>query len=79
MSSICDTIVARIQEAFQPAELEVTEISADQAKYDVRIVSSAFAGVPLLQRHRMVNDLFSEEMRSGKIHALSISAKPPPS
>ncbi|KAG5480301.1 hypothetical protein CUR178_06357 [Leishmania enriettii] len=79
MSSIRDIIVARVQGAFQPTELEVTEISADEAKYNVRIVSAAFAGVPLIQRHRMVNNLFSEEMRSGTIHALSISAQPPPS
>lgn len=79
MPSIQKTIVSRIQEAFQPAELEVTEISAEEAKYNVRIVSAAFADVPLIQRHRMVNDLFGEELRSGTIHALSISAKPPPS
>ncbi|TPP49435.1 BolA-like family protein [Leishmania donovani] len=76
---IQSTIVSRIQEAFQPAELEVTEVSAEDAKYNVRIVSAAFAGVPLIQRHRMVNDLFGEELRSGTIHALGISAKPPPS
>ncbi|KAG5505847.1 hypothetical protein JKF63_05183 [Porcisia hertigi] len=77
MSSIYDTIVARIQETLRPAELEVTAISEDEAKYNVRIVSSAFAGVPLLQRHRMVNNIFDEELRSGAIHALTISAKPP--
>ncbi|KPA78421.1 hypothetical protein ABB37_06524 [Leptomonas pyrrhocoris] len=77
MSSTYDVIVSRIQDAFKPSELEVTAISEREAKYNVRIVSSVFAGVPLLQRHRMVNALFDEELRSGTIHALTISAKPP--
>ncbi|GET88465.1 hypothetical protein, conserved [Leishmania tarentolae] len=79
MPTIQDIIVSRIEKAFQPAELEVTVISAEEAKYKVRIVSASFDNVPLIQRHRMVNDLFGEELRSGIIHALSISAKPPPS
>jgi BolA-like protein 1 len=77
MSSTYNTIVSRVQEAFKPSELEVTVISESEAKYNVRIVSAAFAGVPLIQRHRMVNALFEEELRSGSIHALTISAKPP--
>lgn len=77
MSSMYDTIVARLQEAFTPSELVVTVISEEEAKYNVRIVSAAFAGVALIQRHRMVNALFDEELRSGTIHALTISAKPP--
>lgn len=77
MSSTYDIIVSRIQEAFKPSELEVTVISESEAKYNVRILSAAFAGVPLIQRHRMVNALFEEELRSGSIHALTISAKPP--
>lgn len=78
MSSMYDTIVSRITAALQPTELEVTTVSADEAKYNVRIVSAAFAGVPLIQRHRLVNNLFEEELRAGTIHALTISAKPPP-
>lgn len=77
MSSMYDSIVSRLQEALKPSELVVTVISEDEAKYNVRIVSDAFANVPLIQRHRMVNALFDEELRSGTIHALTISAKPP--
>lgn len=71
-------ITTHIQEALHPVELEVTTISEEEAKYNVRIVSEAFKGVSLLERHRMVNNLFEEELRSGTIHALTISAKPAP-
>ena len=44
--------------------------------YRVAIVSTAFSGLPLLQRHRLVYDAASALMPSA-IHALSIQAKAP--
>ncbi|KAA3680852.1 uncharacterized protein DEA37_0009751 [Paragonimus westermani] len=40
------------------------------AKFDVFIVSDVFTGKPLLERHRMVNGVLSEEIPS--IHALTL-------
>ncbi|CCW63094.1 unnamed protein product [Phytomonas sp. EM1] len=70
-------IKQKILDELHPKELEVTVVSADEAKYSVRIVSEAFQNVPLVERHRMVNNLFKDELHSGAIHALSINAKPP--
>lgn len=72
------TIHQRITEALTPTELAVETVSASEGKYSVRIVSPAFTGVPLLERHRKVNSLFEKELLSGEIHALTITAKPPP-
>lgn len=44
---------------------------------DLKVVSAKFEGVPLLKRHQMVNQLFSEELSSNKIHALTIKAWTP--
>lgn len=74
--SMLDTIRQRIEERFHPTSLSVT--SGADSKYHVAIVSADFQGVPLITRHRMVNDLFEKELLSGEIHALNISAKPPP-
>jgi stress-induced morphogen len=46
-------------------------------KIDLKLVSAKFNGVPLLKRHQMVNDLFSEDLSSNRIHALSIKAWTP--
>ena len=46
-------------------------------KIDLIVVSSKFEGVKLLKRHQMVNQLFSEELSSNKIHALTIKAWTP--
>jgi stress-induced morphogen len=44
----------------------------DNAKLEVYVVSDKFEKVPLLQRHRMINDTLSECMP--QIHALTIKA-----
>lgn len=77
------SLQAIIQERIQAGiagivSLEVRVVDEGSAKYAVAIVAEQFRGVPLVQRHRAVNELFSEELTSGAIHALEISAKPPP-
>jgi stress-induced morphogen len=47
------------------------------AKVEITVVSLAFEGKSLLKRHRAVNDLFSEELASNDIHALTIKAWTP--
>ena len=42
------------------------------------VVSAAFEGVALIERHRLVNEALAEELaEKGPIHALSIKAKTP--
>ena len=42
--------------------------------FELTIVSAAFAGKPLVARHRMIYDLLDELMRT-RIHALKIDAR----
>ncbi|MCC7219833.1 MAG: BolA family transcriptional regulator [Candidatus Contendobacter sp.] len=44
--------------------------------FTVHLVSSAFAGKTLIQRHRLVNAALADLMRQ-EIHALSIRARAP--
>lgn len=44
------------------------------AKLQLTVVSDDFVGKPLIKRHRMVNEIFSEELKSNQIHAISIKA-----
>jgi stress-induced morphogen len=56
---------------------------AGGAKLDVTVVSDAFAGRMLLQRHRMVNECLQELLASSggaeppKIHALTLKTLTP--
>lgn len=72
--------------SFRPHDLMIKDQShlhaghagAQEGKghFDVRIVSEAFAGKSLIQRHRLVYDALGDLMDTD-IHALKIQAKAP--
>lgn len=81
-------IEGRLTAAFAPLELQVEDESHlhvghpgardGRGHFKVRIVSPRFEGTNSLQRHRMIYDALGEMMRTD-IHALSVTALPPPS
>ncbi len=73
-----------LQEKFQPTFLEVIDDSAKHAghagasqggHYNVIIVSAAFEGKKLIDRHRLIYQ--AVEPIKAKIHALAIQTKTP--
>lgn len=76
----------RLTEAFEPDRLEIEDEShkhvghpgarSGRGHFNVEIVSTAFVGKSLLERHRMVYDALGEAMHTD-IHALSVKAKTP--
>ena len=79
-------IETRLTEAFSPSELLVKDQSHLHAghagardgrgHFDVRIISEAFEGQRVLQRHRMVYEALGTLMETD-IHALSVKAMTP--
>ena len=87
MSSIdrLAAIRARLTEAFAPDKIEIIDDSHKHAghasargggHFAVHIVSNAFTGKSLVQRHRMVYEAMGELMQH-EVHALSIKAETP--
>jgi len=76
----------RLTAALRPERLEIVDETARHAghegaragggHYVVTIVSPAFSGKRLIERHRMVYDALGEAMQK-EIHALSIKALAP--
>ena len=80
----------KLTEAFSPDRLQVDNDSHKHAHhvemhgvektgethFTVTIVSAKFAGLGLVERHRMVNAVLAEELAGG-VHALAIKAKAP--
>jgi len=64
-------LLGRLRAALPSVEhLEVKDVSDGcGGKFEALIVSAAFEGKPLLARHRMVNDILAEELKT--IHAFS--------
>ena len=53
------------------------EVSGDGRHFEAVVVSDAFEGKSLIQRHRMVMATVSAEIASDELHALSIKAALP--
>ncbi|KAJ9526334.1 hypothetical protein QJQ45_009762 [Haematococcus lacustris] len=71
-----DTVKARLTQALDAIEC-VGCLHHGSFAFEVSVVSAAFEGKSLLQRHRLVNDALRAEMP--KIHALSVKRAVTPS
>ena len=71
-----DHIVARIRAALPDAQVELEDLTGTADHWKAVVVSAAFAGKSLIQRHRMVMGALAEEMK-GPIHALTLDALTP--
>jgi BolA protein len=82
-----ELITKKLTEAFFPQSLNVVDEShrheghaghrpGEQTHFRVYIVSDAFKGKTRIDRHRMVNQVLSNELAAG-VHALAIHAAAP--
>ena len=69
-----DKVKALIQAGLPGAKVEVT---GDGRHFEAVVISNAFEGKSLIQRHRMVLDAVKAEIASDELHALSIKAELP--
>jgi len=85
MAVTAQEIEAVLREALQPTAFEISDDSDQHAghagaregrHFSVRIVSERFAGMPRVQRHRLVYDALHLLIPRG-IHALAIDARAP--
>jgi BolA protein len=82
-----DTLTKKLTEAFTPQSLNVVDEShqhaghagarpGGQTHFRVYIVSDAFKGKTRIDRHRMINQVLSDDLAAG-VHALAIHATAP--
>ena len=72
-----ETLAAYIRKAMPDAQVSVTDRTGTMDHLAVRIVSGAFKGKQLLDRHRMIYQALDEPMKDGRIHALELKAETP--
>ena len=88
LGQVGQTITEKLSKALAPLALEVIDEShlhaghagarpEGETHFRVKIQAEAFSGKSLVQRHRMVNEVLAEELKD-RVHALAISASPPP-
>jgi BolA protein len=82
-----DLITDKLTKAFAPQRLDVVDEShlhaghagsrpGGETHFRIHIVAQAFEGKSRIARHRMINDMLSEEL-AGSVHALAIHAASP--
>jgi len=67
---------ALLERAFPDAtELSVEDRTGGGDHFQVTVSSPRFAGLSLLDQHRLVNEALAEPLRDGTIHELRIKTK----
>lgn len=67
-------LAKKIEQAIDGAQATVT---GDGSKFEAVVISEAFAGLSQVKKHQMVYRVFSDELASGAMHALTIKAYTP--
>jgi stress-induced morphogen len=71
-----DAITERIRAALPDARVELKDLTGTEDHWQATVISSAFQGKSLIERHRMVMSALAAEMK-GPIHALTLEVKTP--
>jgi stress-induced morphogen len=71
-----DQIAAKIREALPDAEVALEDLTGTKDHWKLRVISTAFAGKSLMQRHRVINAALADELK-GPIHALTMDVFTP--
>jgi BolA protein len=84
--STAERIARRLQQTFAPVHLEILDDSAEHAghagavagggHFSCTIVSNAFRGRPMLERHRAVYRALGDLLK-GEVHALALQTLDP--
>ena len=71
-----DEITDKLRTALPDARVELQDLTGTADHWQATIVSAAFQGKSLIERHRLVMAALAEEMK-GPIHALTLDVKSP--
>ena len=63
---------ARLRNQFKDAEVAVLDLTGTQNHFEVRIQSLLLQNLTRINQHRAINSVFSEELKTGEVHALAI-------
>jgi stress-induced morphogen len=71
---LASDIKSRIEAAIPDSRVEVEDWTGGGDHFRATVVSPAFAGLSRIQQHRLVYDVFGDEI-GGPIHALSLTTR----
>lgn len=72
-----DQVKAAIARAIPDAAVEVEDLTGGGDHLQVRVVSTAFAGLNRIKQHQLVYGALQQELASEAIHALALQTSVP--
>ena len=72
-----DAVEDAIRRALPDAAVEVEDLTGGGDHLQVRVVSSAFAGLSRVKQHQLVYGALRQELASEAIHALAVQSATP--
>jgi stress-induced morphogen len=70
-----DTLQGLLERAFPDGDVGVVDRTGGGDHFHVTVVSRRFAGIGLVDQHRLVYDALSEPLADGTIHELRITTR----
>jgi stress-induced morphogen len=70
-----EVLTQYVRQAMPDAQVTVTDRTGTMDHLKVSIVSEAFRGRNLLDRHRLIYQALDAPMKDGRIHALELTAR----
>ncbi|MEA2478642.1 MAG: hypothetical protein QOJ07_564 [Thermoleophilaceae bacterium] len=71
-----DELKERIEAAMPGATAEVEDLTGGGDHFRAEVISDSFAGLSRIEQHKLVYDVFGDDV-GGAIHALSIKTSTP--
>lgn len=72
-----ETITEYVRKVLTDAQVVVSDRTGTMDHLNVRVVSDAFKGKNVLDRHRLIYQALDEPLKDGRIHALELTAETP--
>ncbi|MBA2295795.1 MAG: BolA family transcriptional regulator [Actinobacteria bacterium] len=70
-----ETIRTLLERAFPNGEVDVVDRTGGDDHFHVTVASCTFAGLSLVEQHRLVNRALADPLADGSIHELRITTK----
>ncbi len=65
----------RLEKYYPGDSVEVIDLTGTSDHWEVFVESAAFKGLSRIEQHQHVMKCFSDELKTGEVHALSIRTK----
>ena len=67
----------RIRTKLPGAEVELRDTTGTGDHFEARVVSAAFAGMSMVEQHKLVYGSFDDLLKTGELHALALKTFTP--